>query len=42
MITISLQLSDELARQVLPFQARLPEIIELGLRQLLEGILCPP
>ena len=42
MITIPLQLSDELAQQVLPLQDRLPEIIELGLRQLLEGILCPP
>jgi hypothetical protein len=34
MITIPLQLSDELARQVLPLQDRLTEIIELGLRQL--------
>lgn len=34
MITIPLQLSNELARQVIPLQARLPEIIELGLRQL--------
>lgn len=35
MITIPLQLSEELAAQVLPLQDRLPEIIELGLRQLL-------
>ncbi|MBM4461428.1 MAG: hypothetical protein FJ011_27335 [Chloroflexi bacterium] len=35
MITIPLQLPDELAQQVLPLQDRLPEIIELGLRQLL-------
>jgi len=34
MVTIPLQLSNELARQVMPFQDRLPEIIELGLRQL--------
>ena len=34
MITIPLQLSDELAKKVLPLQDRLPEIIELGLRQL--------
>jgi hypothetical protein len=34
MITIPLQLSDELAQQVIPLQDRLPEIIELGLRQL--------
>lgn len=35
MITIPLQLPDKLAQQVLPLQDRLPEIIELGLRQLL-------
>ena len=34
MITISLQLSNELARQVIPLQDRLPEIIEPGLRQI--------
>ncbi|MCX6032551.1 MAG: hypothetical protein NT169_25065 [Chloroflexi bacterium] len=34
MITIPLQLSNELARQVMPLQDRLPEIIELGLRQI--------
>jgi hypothetical protein len=34
MVTIPLQLSNELARQVMPLQDRLPEIIELGLRQL--------
>ncbi len=34
MITIPLQLSDELAKEVLLLQNRLPEIIELGLRQL--------
>lgn len=33
MITIPLQLPDQLARQVIPLQDRLPEIIELGLRQ---------
>jgi len=32
MITIPLQLPDELAQQVIPLQERLPEIIELGLR----------
>lgn len=32
MITIPLQLSDKLAKQVLPLQDSLPEIIELGLR----------
>ena len=35
MITIPLQLPDQLAQQVLPLQDRLPEIVELGLRQLL-------
>lgn len=34
MITIPLQLPDDLAKKVLPLQDRLPEIIELGLRQL--------
>jgi hypothetical protein len=34
MITIPVQLSDELARRVIPLQHRLPEIIELGLRQI--------
>jgi hypothetical protein len=33
MITIPLQLPEELAEQVRPIQDRLPEIIELGLRQ---------
>ena len=33
MITIPLQLSEELAEKVRPIQDRLPEIIELGLRQ---------
>lgn len=33
MITIPVQLSEELAAQVRPVQDRLPEIIELGLRQ---------
>ena len=32
MITIPLQLPEELAERVLPIQDRLPEIIELGLR----------
>jgi hypothetical protein len=32
MITIPLQLPDELARQVLPLQDRLPEIIQVGLQ----------
>lgn len=35
MVTIPLQLSNELARQIIPLQDRLPEIIELGLRQLM-------
>lgn len=34
MVTISLQLSNDLARRVLPLQDRLPEIIELGLHQM--------
>lgn len=34
MITIPVQLSNELAQRVLPLQDRLPEIIELGLRKL--------
>ena len=34
MVTIPVQLSNELASRVLPLQERLPEIIELGLRQL--------
>lgn len=34
MVTISLELPDELARRLIPLQNRLPEIIELGLRQL--------
>jgi hypothetical protein len=34
MITIPVRLSNELARRVIPLQDRLPEIIELGLRQL--------
>ncbi|MBK6433285.1 MAG: hypothetical protein WAW03_20700 [Anaerolineae bacterium] len=34
MVTIPLQLPNELARQIMPLQDRLPEIIELGLRQL--------
>ena len=33
MVTIPLQLSEELAERVRPLQDRLPEIIELGLRQ---------
>lgn len=32
MITIPLELPDQLAKKVLPLQDRLPEIIELGLR----------
>jgi hypothetical protein len=32
MVTISLQLPDELARQVMPLQDRLPEIIQVGLQ----------
>jgi hypothetical protein len=36
MITIPLQLSEELAERVRPLQDRLPEIIELGLRQWLK------
>ena len=34
MITIPLQLPNDLARRVMPFQDRLAEIIELGLRQI--------
>jgi hypothetical protein len=34
MITIPVQLTEELAERVRPVQDRLPEIIELGLRQL--------
>lgn len=34
MVTIPLQLSNDLARRVLPLQDRLPEIIELGLHQM--------
>ncbi len=34
MITIPLKVSEELAGRLLPLQNRLPEIIELGLRQL--------
>ena len=33
MVTIPLHLSNELAQRVMPIQDRLPEIIELGLRQ---------
>ena len=34
MITIPVQVPDELAHRLLPLQDRLPEILELGLRQL--------
>jgi hypothetical protein len=34
MITIPLELPNDLARRVMPFQDRLAEIIELGLRQI--------
>ena len=34
MITIPVQVSNELASRILPLQDRLPEIIELGLRQI--------
>ena len=34
MITIPVQLSNELAQRVMPLKDRLPEIIELGLRQI--------
>jgi hypothetical protein len=37
MVTIPVQLSNELASRVLPLQERLPEIIELGLRHLTGG-----
>ena len=33
MITIPLQLPEDLAQEILPLQDRLPEIIALGLRQ---------
>jgi hypothetical protein len=36
MITIPVQLSNELAQRVIPLQDRLPEIIELGLRHIKE------
>lgn len=34
MVTIPLELTNDLARRVLPLQDRLPEIIELGLNQI--------
>lgn len=34
MVTIPVQVSDELARRLIPLQDRLSEIIELGLRQM--------
>lgn len=34
MVAISLEVPDELAKRLVPVQDRLPEIIELGLRQL--------
>lgn len=34
MVTIPVELPDELAAKVLPWRDRLPEMIELGLRQL--------
>ena len=34
MITIPLELSNDLARRILPFQDRLAEIVELGLLQI--------
>ncbi len=34
MITIPLELSNDLAQRVMPFQDRLEEIIELGLREM--------
>jgi hypothetical protein len=34
MVTIPLKVSDDLAGRLLPLQDRLPEIIELGLRQI--------
>lgn len=37
MITIPVQVSDELADRLRPLQDRLPEIIELGLLQLIGG-----
>lgn len=37
MITIPVQLSNELARRVMQLQDRLPEIIELGLQQIEAG-----
>ncbi len=33
MITIPIELPEDLAKEILPLQDRLPEIIELGLRQ---------
>lgn len=42
MITIPVQLSEDLAEQVRPLQDRLPEIIELGLRQWREQLVLTP
>lgn len=41
MVTISVHLSNELAERVFPLQERLPEIIELGLRQLVDDRATP-
>jgi hypothetical protein len=37
MVTISLQVSDELAERLAPYHDRLPEIVELGLSQVESG-----
>jgi hypothetical protein len=37
MVTISLQVSDELAERLAPYRDRLPEIVELGLSQVESG-----
>jgi hypothetical protein len=37
MVTISLKVSDELARRLAPYRDRLPEIVELGLSQVESG-----
>ncbi len=37
MVTISLNVSDELARRLAPYRDRLPEIVELGLSQVESG-----
>ena len=42
MVTIPLQVSEDLARRLLPMQDRLPDIIECGLRDLETEVNTPP